>query len=817
MKRIYLVLLACCLGFISSAQTIYQPNGTFDFTGANTYCVGAPISPITFTYTTCNSGTGVPTGASCQVWWYYNLTNSTSVPGATLASGPIPFVTNTSGTGSVSYTPALSVGGNYYFFCVIEWTGGAGACGGVTGTMVSSGTQLVTISPAPISPAAPINICQGDNITLTNAFTGGTWVSSNPGVVSINAATGVASGLTAGGSFITYTLGSCFVTAFMYVNSNPAPITHPTPPGAPYNVCVGAATTLANATPGGTWTSTMPAFATLGSSTGIVSGFGAGVTTISYIVSATGCFATRSFTVNPNPAPIAGSSNVCVGGSTMLTNSSGGGVWQSSSPGRASVNFSSGLVNGNSAGTARISYTLIATGCHTLLTMNVNPSPAPIAGPGVLCATNSITLTNTVAGGSWSTSDPTIATVGASSGVVAGISAGSTLISYTTAGCTPVSRLIIVNALPGTIAGVFSTCNGDSTSLTSTAPTPGGTWRSSDTTVATAGLSTGKVYGISMGTTTITYTVPSGCRTTVTVTVNPLAPILGSDSVCVGAPIVLTNIVGGGTWVSSNPANASIDTFSGVVNGLVNGITYIGYHLPTGCFSRFLLHVIPALPPIGGPLSICSNSEVTLSNGVSGGTWSTSNEYVADIVDTSGIASGHFADTATITYTVFGCVTTTVVTVNALPETDLSFNWLTKVLTADAGFAAYQWYDSLVAIPGATGNTYTLPNKKERYRVVVTDFNGCSASSDWFKFPLGLNEVGTADNIRIYPNPAVSSIHIDAPKNTKAVIAGIEGKTIIETNNIQDIDISNLAGGIFFVSLYNESGQLLKVEKLVKQ
>src|SRR5205085_6007096 len=52
--------------------------------------------------------------------------------------------------------------------------------------------------------------------------------------------------------------------------------------------------------------------------------------------------------------------------------------------------------------------------------------------------------------------------------------------------------------------------------------TPGGTWTSSNPSIATVGYTTGWVTGISSGIVTITYTVPGGCNAIKTVTVQPL-------------------------------------------------------------------------------------------------------------------------------------------------------------------------------------------------------------------------------------------------------------------------------------------------------
>jgi len=89
--------------------------------------------------------------------------------------------------------------------------------------------------------------------------------------------------------------------------------------------------------------------------------------------------------------------------------------------------------------------------------------------------------------------------------------------------------------------------------------------------------------GISAGTATITYTV-GGPYVTMGVTVYPLpAAITGPGSVCAGGNITLTDGMPGGTWMSGNPAVATIGSLSGVVTGNSGGSAAIYYTLSTGC------------------------------------------------------------------------------------------------------------------------------------------------------------------------------------------------------------------------------------------
>ena len=67
-----------------------------------------------------------------------------------------------------------------------------------------------------------------------------------------------------------------------------------------------------------------------------------------------------------------------------------------------------------------------------LLNSDSGISVNPITGPSTLCAnTGTITLADATPGGTWSSSDPTIATINPSTGVVSGIAPGSATITYT--------------------------------------------------------------------------------------------------------------------------------------------------------------------------------------------------------------------------------------------------------------------------------------------------------------------------------------------------------------------------------------------------
>ena len=214
-------------------------------------------------------------------------------------------------------------------------------------------------------------MCVGQTILLSDGVSGGTWTSGTPAVATIGSATGIVTGVSFGTATVTYAAGGCQVTGLVNVISSPLPVT-----GA--HVCVGGTVTLSDASPGGSWSSSIPAQAVVGSSTGIVTGMSSGTVIISYTLGTTGCTQVAAVVVNP-VSPILGTPVVCVGQATALTDTTLGGTWSSSNPAAGTVS-TAGIVTGISAGTTVISYSL-GTGCAATMTVTVNGLPPAITGP----------------------------------------------------------------------------------------------------------------------------------------------------------------------------------------------------------------------------------------------------------------------------------------------------------------------------------------------------------------------------------------------------------------------------------------------------
>lgn len=505
----------------------------------------------------------------------------------------------------------------------------------------------------------PNSCCVGGSKTLTNAFAGGTWSSGSTGIAYINPITGVYTGLAPGTSLITYT-DPCGRTTTYLVTIHPIPSIS----GGVSAICMGGSTTFLGTPSGGTWSSLNPGVATV-SGAGFVSSAGpAGTSMITY-TSPAGCVNTRLITVNPNPVISPFPSSVCVGSTILLGVSIPGGTWSSSNTSLATIGSGSGVVTGINPGTVIITYRLPTT-CFATKIITVNPNP--VIPSGSVCIASNITLPPSILGGTWISGTPIVANVNLTTGIVTGNSPGTTVITYTLpTGCKSMST-VTVNPSPDPITGLFSLCAGGFTTTLSDA-TPGGTWSSSNTGVATIGSSSGIVTSGSAGTTIITYTLGTGCFTTAVFLVEPTPAVTGTHAMCLFGPAVtISAIPSGGTWISSNPLVAAIGLSTGTITSAAPGAVTITYTSPAGCVGYYTFTVNPLPDPISGPAGVCVGSTITVSTLSSGGTWSSSATGIATIHPLTGLISGILPGTATISY-VFptGCYTTRTVVVHPLP------------------------------------------------------------------------------------------------------------------------------------------------------
>lgn len=577
-------------------------------------------------------------------------------------------------------------------------TGGVAGSANISYTLSTGcrSIQNVVVNPLPAAITGNLNVCVGSTTTLANASPGGTWSVASGVNASVDMTTGEVLGGNAGTETVIYTLPTtCTRSVVMNVNPLPAPIL-----GA-LNVCENATTALTDATPGGAWTSSNTTVATI-TSAGVALGKTQGISTVTYKLP-TGCQAVASLVVNGLPADIAGGTNVCVGSQLSLSNSTGGGNWTSGNMGIANVD-GAGMVSGLSAGSVYITYTR-PTGCYKSKLVQVNPLPAAIAGNMNICQGSSAFLANATPGGTWSSSDLSVATINASTGAVIGNAAGFSIITYTLGtGCYTTSTMI-VNAVPEVITGALTVCAGSTTQLESA--TPGGMWSTSNG--ASSVDANGLVTGVAAGTSIVTYRTGNNCRRIAVVSINPLpALIAGNGNICQGLTSVYSNANLGGTWTSDDATVADINAMSGIITSGNVGTANITYTLPTGCMRARMVEVHPSVEPVTGTTSVCKGLTTTLASGTTGGMWMSGNSAVATVDMSTGEVTGVNAGSAVVTYSVnTGCMATANVVVNPLPANitgamNVCEGSTATLMNATAG-GSWTSSDDAIATVSATG------------------------------------------------------------------------------------------------------------------
>ncbi len=474
------------------------------------------------------------------------------------------------------------------------------------------------------------------------------------------------------------------------------------------------------------------------------------------------------------PGSITGTLSVCNGSTTTLSNPTGatGGTWTSSNTAVGTVS-TTGVVTGRAPGTTTISYVLGSPcgGTNASVVVTVNALPGSISGTLSACNPGSNTLTNSVTGGTWTSSNTSVATVGSASGTVNSVGPGTTTITYSlNNGCTNTTAVYTVNSNPAAITGSATICGGTGpTSVSLASATTGGTWSSSNTALGTVS-SGGVVTGIGAGTPTITYTLPTGCFSTTTVPVNAVANITGTPSVCLGQTITLSDATSGGTWSSSNTAVGTINS-SGVVTGLSIGSTTISYAVSSlGCSAVVLVNVTnpPSTYAVTGGGAYCAGAagvHIGLNNSNPGISYQLYNGATpAAVVTGTGSAVDFGFLTASGTYTVIANPGTTcsatmsgsaTVSVNPLPT---AFS-----VTGGGPYCA-----------GGTGVNVFLNSSTigVNYQLML----GAT--------PIGSPQVGTSGSINFGLMTTAGTYTVTATNGTTSCVNSMSGSAVVSINSL---------------------------------
>jgi len=642
----------------------------------------------------------------------------------------------------------------------------------------TSAATVVTVGAIPgagIAPAGPTTFCSGSNVVL-DATTGAgfayTWYLNG---VLITGATGATYTATNAGDYtvlITSGLGCPDSSAPVTITVNPLPTVTVTASG-PTIFCSGGSVTLtATADAGDTYQWNTGTTIIVGATdsaytTGVAGGYYI-VVTNSYGCSVNSV--TTNVTVNPLPnatITVGGPTTFCEGSNVLLSTSTGAGyIYQW-------YNNGTPIVGANSA-----SYLATLAGYYTVVIIN----------SGTSCTATTATPVN-----------------------------------------------ITVNPLPSpdtiTVTGDLVFCPGGSVSLS--APAGSGytyQWYNSGTPVTGAtGIS---ITATTSGNYDVAITSPFGCTATSPVVVVDVTPVpvatvsfSGSPVFCTGGSVTMSvSGVAGDTYQWYNDAVAVAGATSASYTASTTSAITVKITNAGGCSATSVIENIteigtPRVVSFGGA-TLCQGNSIILETNISAigvtYTWQLNGSDIpggsAGALDA--VAGGSYDCIITVPGTCTVTSSPLVLTMYPTPDPTISFDG--KAFYTQIGYASYQWYENTTAIAGAT--TYSLvPTTDGSYLVDVSDSAGCRAYST----SIVLTNLAVANTyanyaIRVYPNPVGDLLFIQAPIRLSARVSGIDGRILISTESTQQVDVSILAPGIYFLELYDDELNRVSVQKITK-
>ncbi|MBK8847002.1 MAG: T9SS type A sorting domain-containing protein [Bacteroidetes bacterium] len=301
--------------------------------------------------------------------------------------------------------------------------------------------------------------------------------------------------------------------------------------------------------------------------------------------------------------------------------------------------------------------------------------------------------------------------------------------------------------------------------------------------------------------------------------------------------------VSGGPY--SNVSGGSGAATTAYTTGKLTTGTYY-YVLKVTCpsglidYSNELSITVNALPTNtitpAGPTTFCSGGSVVLNATVAANRsyqWQKGSAPIAAATLPSYTATAGGSYKVIITNTITGCSkatsTATVVTVNALPTATITplgpISFCagdSVILQANAGTGlTYKWKKGANYIAGATLQNYAAKTGGT-YRVEVTNINGCTKSSAGVAITVPCKEGAFAltnevFNFSAFPNPANEELNIEIAWDEifEIEIVNTLGETVIKTHNQSNIDLSDLARGIYYIKVFNENHSA--IQKLIKE
>jgi len=305
----------------------------------------------------------------------------------------------------------------------------------------------------------------------------------------------------------------------------------------------------------------------------------------------------------------------------------------------------------------------------------------------------------------------------------------------------------------------------------------------------------------------------------------PITSATGPTTFCAGGSVVLQVSSGIGLtyqWYlnSTTITGATSDNYSATQTG--NYTVVVSNASLCNATSTQIAVTVTALPTAtispSGSTTFCIGGSVALHATTGTGflyQWSLNGTSITGATSSSYIATlaGSYTVEITNTSNCSANSSATIVTVTTLPTPTIINT--AGVLTVSGGpYTSYQWYLNGSPISGAFNAAYTV-TANGIYSVEVGK-DGCFGKS----MEMNLTGVDVHDivegNIVISPNPATDLIHIEGIKAARMIIRNMQGQTVKEASDTNEISVADLATGMYFLQLYDSNGILLLKYKIIK-
>jgi hypothetical protein len=713
---------------------------------------------------------------------------------------------------------------------------------------------------APTISLSASPVCEGGSVTLTAVPSGNT--GANPVYIWTGPNGYTATGITQTLNNITLAQAGTYTarvvagtdtsaagSAQLAVNPKPAGLTA----GSNSPLCAGATLNLTSgSTSAGvayTWTGPN-AFSAAQQNPSVTNVTTAAAGIYKVKASLNGCLdsAVTTVVVNPSPAGVTAGNNgpLCAGGTLNLTGSSttSGVSYSWAGPNSFSAaQQNPSISNATTAATGTYTLTAALGSCTTTATTNavVNPIPAGVTASSnsPVCAGSTLNLTgaSTTSGVSYSWSGPNTYSSATQNPSITNVSiaaAGTYTLTASAGSCSTTATTTVV--IKPTPAGVTATnngplCAGSTLNLIGNSTTGGVSYSWSGPNAFSSALQNPSVANATTAASGLYILTANlnGCTRTTTTTVivnaNPvaIATASGPTTICQGDFVTLQANTGAGLSYQWKRNGTNVGT--GIAyNASVAGNYTVTVTNTNGCsaISAPVTVTVIALPPAtithNTPLSFCDGQSVTLHAPTGAGftyTWYQDGSAIPGATTDTYVATQEGIYSLRVTAGT-GCTSL------SSPVSVTVFPVLTPIISrngnmlSSSGYVSYQWYFNNMPVAGAVGADFTI-TQNGYYQVLGTDANGCTSTSAiaWIQ-NLGMDSYVKADDIKIFPNPATTEVHIVSPVRVNVVIRNMQGQVVLSGRSVTTMNISSLAAGVYMISILDKDNALLKTGRLVK-